>query len=201
MYIMSTITAIVMQQKNKKRVNLSVDGKFFCGLEAITVLKHNLQVGQEVETDELEELVLESEKNTAFDRAIGYLSIRRRAVSEMQHYLSEKGYLPTTIEYVISKLLEYGYLDDDAFAKVYIESKCNKDGKRKLEYELKHLGIAPEIVSKYLNTIDTAQVLQDLIAKKYKNDSKKIMDHCLSRGFEYENVKRALDNFLLDLGE
>ena len=193
---MSKITAIVMQQKNKKRVNLSLDGKFCCSLEAISVLKHNLQVGQQLELNDLESIQLDSEKNTAFDKAIKYLSIRMRSNKEMREYLQQKGYLDVVVDWCMDKLLQYGYQDDDVFAKLYIQSKANKNGKYKLEFELKQLGVSQDIVDKHLKTVDTKALLCDLMQKKYKGDNKKIVDYCLSRGFVYEDIKQALAEFV-----
>ncbi|MCL1954271.1 MAG: recombination regulator RecX [Firmicutes bacterium] len=185
-----------MQNKNKKRVNLYIDGNFCCGLETITVLKHNLIEGQIVDLDYLSQLQLESEKNTAFDKAIRYISIRMRSQLEIENYLKDKGYLQATIDYCIEKLLDYKYINDESFAKNYIASKGYKNGKRKLEYELHNFGIDKDIIDNCLDNLDSHKSLLDLIEKKYRGDKQKIIEYCLGRGFVFSEIRQALDVFL-----
>ena len=42
---MKTVTKIKIQNSDKNRVNLYLDGKFFCGLELETVVKNGIKVG------------------------------------------------------------------------------------------------------------------------------------------------------------
>ncbi|MDR1138706.1 MAG: RecX family transcriptional regulator [Clostridiales bacterium] len=194
---MPIITDIAIQQRNKKRVNISIDGSFVCGLESITVLKYNLQVGQDIEIEYLAELQLDSDKHTAFDKAVKYLSIRLRSELEMRQYLRDKGFLPLTIEYCIAKLCEYKYIDDEAFAKCYVESKSNKSGIRKLEYELRQLGVDQSTISECLAQVDAKEPLTKLVRKMYKGDRRKIIDYCLSRGFEYSDIKSVVEDCIV----
>ncbi|MDR3021300.1 MAG: recombination regulator RecX [Clostridiales bacterium] len=188
-----------MQQKNKKYANIYIDDVFVCSLQAITVLKHNLQVGQVLQKDQLESLQLDSEKNAAFDRSIKFLNIRLRSTQEMKEYLLSKGYMAQTVQYCIEKLGDYKYLDDRSFAKVYIASKGQKNGKNKIAYELRQFGVCSTIIDSELSKLDSFVGLFKLIQKKYKGDKNKIIDYCIGRGYRYEEVKDTLDKYLMEL--
>lgn len=51
---MAVITEITAQKKKKDRCNIFVDGAFFCGLQAETVMKYRLKAGTAVAAEELE---------------------------------------------------------------------------------------------------------------------------------------------------
>ena len=60
-------------QKNKSRVNVYLDGSFFCGMEITTLLTNGLKVGSEVTEEKLSSLQLESEQEKCFQKAISLL--------------------------------------------------------------------------------------------------------------------------------
>ena len=71
------ITEITPQKHDASRCNISVDGRFFCGMQLITVLEHRLKVGSIVTEEELSELQFEGEKRTALDKALTHISVSR----------------------------------------------------------------------------------------------------------------------------
>ena len=89
---MSKITQLKLQTKNKERVNVHLDGEFFCGLQAETVIKHSLKVGDDIEQDELTLLQFESEKQMAFNKVLNLISKRQKTQKQIQTYLSDKYY-------------------------------------------------------------------------------------------------------------
>jgi hypothetical protein len=106
--ILNEITAITPQVKDKTRCNIYIDGRFCCGLTLETVVKNRLKVGKIVSEQALAEMQLESEKNTALNKALGFLSATRKTEREVRAYLTKRGYLPEVGDYVVEKLREYG---------------------------------------------------------------------------------------------
>ena len=86
---MPAITS-VEPQKKKERFNIFVDGKFRFGLDAETLVKSGLKVGQEISEKEIEKLVLENEVRKLMDKALRFLSFRPRSESEVRQYLRKK---------------------------------------------------------------------------------------------------------------
>ena len=81
---MNEITAITPQVKDKRRCNIYVDGRFCCGLTLEATVKNRLKVGQVVTEEFLSEIQLESEKNTAFDKALTHLSATRKTEKQIR---------------------------------------------------------------------------------------------------------------------
>ena len=58
---MPEITSITPQIKDKRRCNIFIDGKFYCGMLLETTVKHRLKVGRSVTEEELSTIQLDSE--------------------------------------------------------------------------------------------------------------------------------------------
>ena len=89
---MGRITDIVRQKRNKTRVSIFIDEEFVCGLDEVTALSARLKIGDDIDENELKKVFFESELNSAFERAVGYLSVSPRAKKEIERYLTDKGY-------------------------------------------------------------------------------------------------------------
>ena len=190
---MAIITAIT-PQKNAQRVNIYLDGKFYCGLEKITCASSGLQIGTAVSESQLQQIQLQSEQSVAFNKAIKQISQRMRSQKELEQYLAQKGFLDSVISATIQKLKEYSYLNDSEFAAELVRSYPNL-GPRAIAQKLLQKGISQNIINNVLSGQDSAQQEQKAteIAKKYlktKNNSKniqqKLNNYIISKGFSYE---------------
>ncbi len=195
---MGKITDIKPQVRNKNRVSLYVDGEFFCGLEKLTVLSHRLHIGDEVDTDTLKEATAESERTTAFEKAVQYLGVRPRTEREMRTYLSGKEFSADTVDATVEKLCNYGYVNDAEFCRMYIEAYGKKSGVRKLRAELRAKGVAGEIIDNALSEMNDRTDAVVRLAEKYLSsharDKRKVYAYLMGRGFEYDTIRQALND-------
>jgi regulatory protein len=198
---MNEITAIMPQVKDKRRCNIYVDGRFYCGLTLEATVKNRLKVGQIITEERLAEIQLESEKNTAFDKALTHLSATRKTEKQVRTYLAGKGYLPAVIDYVIEKLRSYNFLNDGEYADAYVESAVKRKGGRLIRMELKSKGVSDQDVSVALESLDkdcelqtAKQILEKYMRGKTADVStlSKAFRHLMSKGFEYDIAKSAL---------
>jgi regulatory protein len=72
-----------------------------------------------------------------------FLEARSRSVAEVRRRLSTAGYRAELIEGAIAKLLDFGMLDDEAFARAWVESRdrSRPRGERAIRDELRLKGI------------------------------------------------------------
>jgi regulatory protein len=72
-----------------------------------------------------------------------FLEARSRSVAEVRRRLSTAGYRVELVDGVIAKLLEFGMLDDEAFARAWVESRdrSRPRGERAIRDELRLKGI------------------------------------------------------------
>ncbi len=192
------ITAITPQKHDAKRCNIEVDGRFFCGMQLLTVMEHRLKVGSIVTEEELSALQLAGEKQTALDKALTHISASMKTEKDVRDFLRRKGYLQEVSDYVVEKMKGYGYLDDEAYARAYAESAGKRKGSRLIRMELKRKGV-PESALAALPERDergaAAEVLQKYLRGKEQDVKtlRKAYAHLISKGFDHDTARAALE--------
>jgi len=83
------------------------------------------------------------------DAALRFLEVRSRSVAEVRRRLTSAGYRPELVEAAIERLLELGMLDDEAFARLWVESRdrAHPRGEHALIVELRQKGIDATIIT------------------------------------------------------
>jgi regulatory protein len=86
------------------------------------------------------------------EAAATFLGVRPRSVAETHKRLRQLGYPQTLVDSVVEKLIEMEYLDDDAFARAWIESRdrAKPRGEAALRRELAFKGIERSVVDAVL---------------------------------------------------
>lgn len=204
---MNEITAITPQIKDKRRCNVYVDGRFCCGLTLEATVKNRLKVGQIVSPERLAEIQLDSEKNTAFDKALTHLSAAQKTEKQVRTFLEGKGYLPAVVEYVIDKLHSYNFLNDGQYAEMYVECIGKRKGSKLIRMELKGKGVSDEDIDEALDKLSleteketaTALLAKYMRGKAYdKATLQKACRYLLGKGYDYEIVKSVISDYGLD---
>ena len=82
-----------------------------------------------------------------------FLEARPRSSAEVRRRLSGAGYRDELVEGAIAKLLEFGVLDDQAFARMWVESRdrARPRGERAIRQELIQKGIERETIELVLS--------------------------------------------------
>jgi len=189
-----------------QRYRIFVDGSFFATVIDETIVKNSLRTGIDYDLDELNKIVFDAQKKVALDTAMNLLSKFSKTEKELKKYLVDKGFLFDAIKYTIEKLKEYNYLNDENFAKNYINCKKNSKGKKSIFYELKMKGIDESIIRNNLDVLEneSGEVLERLANKFIKNkrqDEKikeKLFRHLVSKGFDFEEVNQTIRKVLND---
>jgi regulatory protein len=77
------------------------------------------------------------------EAALRFLEVRARSVAEVRRRLTSAGYRPELVEGAIDRLTEIGVLDDEAFARSWVESRdrARPRGERALRQELARKGV------------------------------------------------------------
>lgn len=200
---MKVITDIKQQTKNNKRVNLYLDGSFYCGLDLMTVMKYRLKTGVEISEREIIEIQYDEESSSCLNYAMSSLAKSAKTEKEIKRKLLEKGYLLEICESVILKLKEYGFLNDESYAERYCNGNIGQKGKRLIKAELKNKGVSESIAEEVTSAIDNELETAIKIAEKYvKNKDKdvktlaKCYKYLISKGFSYDDSKSAAEAVL-----
>lgn len=193
------ITELEYQKKNPDRVSVFIDGSFAFGLPAIIAAR--LKQGQFLSDAEIQSLEAEGSVETAYDRTLNYLSYRPRSRAEVQRYLQKRDLPDAQIEAVAARLERAGLLDDEAFARYWVENRerHRPKGPRALRYELREKGIGNETIERVLMSVNVpdgayrsatpkARQLAHLDQQAF---TKKIVEYLARRGFDYEVARET----------
>ncbi len=203
---MPKITDMQIQKNNKPRANVYIDGEFAFGLEMLTVMKLGLKIGREVSEEQLAQAVFDSEKSVAFERAVNYLSRCMKTCKQMREYLTGKGYSPDVVSNVVDRLKELKYLDDETYARLYVEQNSQSKGEYRLKQELSVKGISKALIDKYCvqdgeRSVNAAAQLAVKYMKGKPSDVKtlqKLQRYLISRGYGFDTVNQVIHNFKQD---
>jgi regulatory protein len=207
------VTGITAQTKNNNRVNVMVDGTYRFSLDVFQVSDLGIRIGKEYTEDELTELESESQFGKLYGRALEYCMMRPHSAKEVRDYLYrktrdtrtktggiKKGVPVEVTERVYGRLLEKGYIDDEKFARFWIENRNMTKGvsQRKLTAELRSKGVQASLIERLLESSERSDEdeLQKIIAKKRARypDDQKLMQYLARQGFSYDDIKQALSN-------
>ena len=197
-----TITEISVQKRNRRRVNISLNGSYAFSLDRLTAAW--LQVGRELNDEDIEKLQTSDEVEIGFNQALNLLSYRSRSVVEMTRYLEGKGYAAGTLKAVLARLEEEGLLNDDRFAREWIENRntFRPRSQSQLEAELRYKGLSKSAIDSAMEEsgVDDATLAIAAARKQvhryhssdYENYRKKLGNALLRRGFSYATVNETL---------
>lgn len=210
------ITDISVQARNPDRVNVSVDGKYRFSLDIFQVTELGVKVGKEYTEDELIELETESQFGKLYARALEYTMMRPHSAKEVRDYLwrktrTTKVRVKDTNEYrekpgvsqaiadrVYDRLVEKGYLNDENFARYWVENRQATKGisQRKLVAELRSKGVDQSVISQAIQDSprEEKSEIQKVLAKKQHkyDDEQKLIAYLMRQGFSYDAIRDAL---------
>lgn len=195
------ITKISQQVKRANRYSVYLDGKYSFSLGEHELLKLGLHSGQELTGEELASYQDESAFGKWFDKTLNLLSFRLRSEWELRDYLRRKDCPPEISERILNKLSINGYVNDEQFAKRWVENRrlLKSTSRRRLSQELRQKRISNDIIDKILaedkEDTDEQEVLRQLVDKKRARypDQLKLMQYLARQGYSYDDIKTVLN--------
>ncbi len=202
------VTALTRQRRDPERINIFLDGAFAFGLGAEVVLREGLAIGDELTAADVGRLRSLDESGKATSTALALLARRPRSEREVRDRLRQKDYGDAAIDEAIGRLEGWGYLDDAAFARFWVENRvANKPrGERLMAQELWRKGVARPVVQEAIAAaeIDETQAALSVARAKLRAyrgldpsvARRRLAAYLVRRGFGYDVVRQVLDQVL-----
>jgi regulatory protein len=194
------ITALTIQQRNKERVNVYIDGEFALAVTAVTAA--GLRRGQHLSDADIEKLKEEDQRDKAYNRAVRFLGFRVRSQAEMERYLRDKGYPADVVAETIDRLARQQYLNDEEFARAWLDNRerFRPRGQQALRYELRQKGVAADVIEAAVAAVDEDELAWAAVEGKLQRWQsldepalrQKMMGFLSRRGFNYEVIQRVV---------
>ena len=182
-------------RERRGRARVFVDGEFWAEIDAGEALARGVVEGAVFSSEELALARVAGERPVAMGRALNLLGYRARSEAELRERLRRYGYAEETIELVVLRLRELGYLDDAEFARLKAHQQARKYGPRRVSVELRKSGVkedlAREVVQEEFAGRSEAEEARAAAARRYNGrgsdaEARRVYGFLVRRGYSAE---------------
>ena len=182
---------------------LFIDGEFAMALDTQTLLEQRIDVGKELDDEELHELITLSNERRAKEKALWLISYRSHSKKELRDKI-RRTCDAEAADKAVERMEELGLVNDEDFARRYAEQLLygKRLSKRAAFYELRRKGIDQATAEEALAEldVDVHEQIRALIEKKYRNiNDEKIRRRAVAAlqrlGYGWEDIKAVLEEY------
>jgi regulatory protein len=149
----------------------------------------------------------EKARQRTMQRAAKLLAAKPRSIAELRERLLEKEWTNEAIvDAVLTKLSEYGYLNDERFAFGYASYKVRQKpvGRQRLQRDLQMKKVSRETADEALELVFQETPEEDLIDRaiekrtrlrglpRTRSEVKSLIDHLMRQGFSYDLISNKV---------
>ena len=200
------VTDIKLGVKNQNRANVFLNHKFAFSLDLSQIIDFKIKLGSEFEKHDIEKFKHASDFGKLYQRMLEWTFVRPRSVREASDHLkiitarSKSDFVRTNQDLkadVMERLVSKGYLDDEKFAKYYVENRFTKKGisKKRLRLELFKKGVDKSIVDEVLSEgirNDEEEIKKIIAKKRARYDDEKLISYLVRQGFDFELARNLV---------
>ncbi|MBA3703678.1 MAG: recombination regulator RecX [Actinomycetota bacterium] len=188
----------------RDKARIFVDGEFWAEIDAGVAAETGLVEGAALSSEELDRARVAGERPIAMGRALNLLGYRARSEAELRERLQRYGYIEETIEGVVLRLEELGYVDDVEFAREKAHEKARRYGPRRVSVELKKSGVgealAREVVEEEFAGRSEVEEARAAAARRYNGrgsdaEARRVYGFLVRRGYSAEVCSQVAREF------
>lgn len=159
------------------------------------ILKKDLLLSKEIDDEDVKNIDKLNNNYNAYDIAVKYIGVKLRSCYEVHEYLEKKEIDKVIIHEVLDKLKSQKYLDDEIFAKAFVNDriKFSNHGPYKIKKELEERRVSNSIIEEVLGIFDYSLEREKLV-KLVPKYVKTIRNKSLVM------MKNKVSNYFSDLG-
>lgn len=194
----------------KARYRIYLDGQFAFILYKGELRQFHIKEGQELSSETYHHIMTQILPRRAKLRSMNLLQSKAYTRKQLEDKLKQGEYPQECIEEALAYVESYGYIDDERYARDFIEYQIQNKSRNRIEMDLMKKGISKEIVQKAFESLQELGVEQDemelivkLLKKKKYNantatmqEQQKMYGFLYRKGFHSDVISRAL---LLDI--
>jgi recX family len=179
-----------------------------------TLYSYKLLSKKEMDEKEFEEMMSENEKKLAKQKALKTLSMANKTKKELILKLKQSKFSTEAIDYAMTFVDKYDFIDEENIAKTLVEGKYSKKrySKRAMISKLRQKGISSDVIGDSIKDIGDDEEFENAMyfaqkkLRTIRDDDKykvrnKLMSALSYRGFSYDIIKRVSENILKDFGQ
>jgi regulatory protein len=191
------------RQRRRRRVNVFVDGRFALAVGLDLAAERGLHTGMTLSEADLLALREAEVGQRAYEAGLRLLAYRPRSEREMRQRLARRGFGRPLIDDTVERLRRLGYLDDDAFARYWTESRnhLSPRARRLIQSELRLKGIDSETAAEASAEVcdddaayrAAARRLRSLAGLDFPSFRERLGGFLRRRGFSYGVARRTVE--------
>lgn len=203
---------IITEIKNKKNgteYEIYIDDSQKLILDISLVMKYGIKKELVIDEEFLNILNAEANYKSAYEYSIRLLTLKDRVSSEIVNKLIQRNYSQETIDMVLAKLIDLGYIDDEKYIENWLKLKSKAPGmsKRTLYYKLLRKGVDRNILeNKFkeldIDEFDTAFLAAGKKVKSIKGDRNNVRNklymYLKRKGYNDETCYNVIRKVLKD---
>jgi len=179
-----------------------------------TLYSYKLLSKKEMDEKEFEDMLVENEKKLAKQKALKTLSMANKTKKELILKLKQSKFSTEAIDYAMTFVDRYDFIDEENIAKTLVEGKYSKKrySKRAMMSKLRQKGISSDVIGDSVKDIGDDEEFENAMyfaqkkLRTIRDDDKykvrnKLMSALSYRGFSYDIIKRVSEDLLKNFGE
>ena len=179
-----------------------------------TLYSYKLLSKKEMDENEFEEMMSENEKKLAKQKALKTLSMANKTKKELILKLKQSKFSTEAIDYAMTFVDRYDFIDEENIAKTLVEGKYSKKrySKRAMMSKLRQKGISSDVIGDSVKDIGDDEEFENAMyfaqkkLRTIRDDDKykvrnKLMSALSYRGFSYDIIRRVSEDLLKNFGE
>lgn len=174
------------------------------------ILKYNLLLSKEIDEDKLDNILTENISYQAYNIALKEISRKQKSKFEIINYLKKKEIDMDTINEVVDRLENQGYLNEEFYVDSYIHDKMllTSCGPLKIKKDLLAIGISSDVIDDKL-IIYTSDIERDkiknIVNKSIKSNKKssnyfkiKMKNYLIEQGYHIDLIQSILEHISIN---
>ncbi len=195
------VTKLEAMTKTKYKVYLNDEFAFV--LYKGELSQYHIAEDVDVSEETIERIKNEVLLKRAKLRALHLLNVMDRTEAGLTKKLRENLYPEDVIEKAMQYVKSFGYIEDERYAKQYVQNRQMKQSKRQMQAAMYQKGLDHDTITRTLETYydkeDEIAAIRRIAEKKgYQpetstdKEKKKIFDFLVRKGFSYEGIRQVL---------
>lgn len=195
------VTKIEPASNTKHKVY--VDGEYAFALYKKELSRYRIESGQEMEEAVFLKIRTEVIGKRAKLRALHLLNDMGRTETQLRQKLERDGYTEDVVEEAVSYVKSFGYVNDENYARIFIESRKEKKSRKEITALLLQKGVSGEVIEEafgeYDDQEDVRTAITNILKKRHYDpegadwkETRKTVGYLMRKGFEYRDIRRVM---------
>lgn len=187
----------------KTRYKVFLEGQFAFVLYKGELSRYQIALDAEVEKDTVERILEETVLKRAKLRAMHLLTDMDRTESQLRTKLKQGLYPDQIVEQALDYVKSFGYVEDENYAKRFVDSKKSVKSRKEIYAALCQKGIAKETIERAMEACyeeeGEQEAIRRILEKKHFFDKQateaertKIYGYLMRKGFRCEDIRQVI---------